>query len=100
MELTEYDFWRGIDEKLNVIAYGPKPEKRYKFEFEEARGWFSMKIRKLQHSDLGDWKCLTKLRFKNGTILEYESRKKAVFPNDSNNTLNDGITYSDAPLFR
>uniref|UniRef100_A0AC35FJ97 Uncharacterized protein n=1 Tax=Panagrolaimus sp. PS1159 TaxID=55785 RepID=A0AC35FJ97_9BILA len=39
MEFTDYEQWRGINQKLNVIAYGPKPEKRYKFEFEEARAF-------------------------------------------------------------
>uniref|UniRef100_A0AC35FJ22 Uncharacterized protein n=1 Tax=Panagrolaimus sp. PS1159 TaxID=55785 RepID=A0AC35FJ22_9BILA len=99
MEFTDYEQWRGINQKLNVIAYGPKPEKRYKFEFEEARGWFSMKIRNLQEKDIGEWKCLIKLRFKNGTIFEYESRKKAVSENAFNKTKIDEIKYSDAPLF-
>uniref|UniRef100_A0AC34Q2R2 Ig-like domain-containing protein n=1 Tax=Panagrolaimus sp. JU765 TaxID=591449 RepID=A0AC34Q2R2_9BILA len=75
-QISTIEEWRTVSGQLNVIAYGPKAKKyRYKFEYEEARGWFALKIRNITEDDFGNWQCRIKLRLSNSTILEFESRK-------------------------
>ena len=117
--IAKVEEWRNINGQLNAIAYGPKLNNyRYKFEYEESRGWFALKIKNVTKEETGIWQCKIKLKFPNSTMLHFESRKTAKLhesPSEVNQTPkktfikiekeNDTverevINYSEPPLFR
>ena len=117
--IAQVEEWRNINGQLNVIAYGPELKNyRYKFEYEESRGWFALKIKNVTEEETGIWQCKIKLKLSNSTVLHFESRKlakihqlpsevtlapKMIFAkNEKENATVESqvINYSEPPLFR
>lgn len=49
---------------------------RYKFEYEEEKGWFAFRISTIAlPKDIGRWQCRIKMIMQNGTVYRFESRK-------------------------
>lgn len=72
--------WETLDGKLNILAN----TSRWKFEYEEKRGWFVLKIREPSVEDDGLWKCRMVVWFgKSGVARRYESRKRINLKNKS-----------------
>lgn len=70
--------WHTLDGQLNILAN----TSRWKFEYEEKRQWYALKIKHPDIEDDGIWKCRMVVWFgKSGVARRYESRKRVYMKN-------------------